>query len=301
MDKVFCIYHGNCQDGFGAAWAVRHALGDDNVEFFEGHYNRPSPDVAGRNVVMVDFSYKRPVLEEMAKQANSILILDHHKSAKEDLAGLFEAPPFSEWQGGAWCPRGGEVGGATRICVASLFDMERSGTGIAWDYFHPNQFRPMLLNHIQDRDLWHFKLMGTREISAGLFSYPYDFEVWDNLIDEGSVAIETLAYEGTGIERKHNKDIAELLAVTQRSMLIAGFTVPVASLPYTMASDAGNRMALGQPFAATYYDTATHRVFSLRSLPGGADVSKIAVSFGGGGHERASGFSVPRDHELAKG
>ena len=32
MSKVLCIYHANCADGFGAAWAVHRALGDD-VEF----------------------------------------------------------------------------------------------------------------------------------------------------------------------------------------------------------------------------------------------------------------------------
>lgn len=35
--KPLCIWHGNCQDGFGAAWSVRHALGD-GVEFHAGVY-----------------------------------------------------------------------------------------------------------------------------------------------------------------------------------------------------------------------------------------------------------------------
>lgn len=37
--KKLCIYHGNCADGFGAAWAVRHALGDE-VEFYPGTYQQ---------------------------------------------------------------------------------------------------------------------------------------------------------------------------------------------------------------------------------------------------------------------
>ena len=52
-----CIYHGNCQDGFGAAWAVWKRFGDA-VEYVPGFYGQPAPDVAGRSVVMVDFSYK---------------------------------------------------------------------------------------------------------------------------------------------------------------------------------------------------------------------------------------------------
>ena len=76
---TMCIYHGNCADGFGAAWAVRKAIPE--ADFFPGTYQEPPPDVTDKRVVMVDFSYKRPVLLEMASQAESILILDHHKSA----------------------------------------------------------------------------------------------------------------------------------------------------------------------------------------------------------------------------
>ena len=32
----------------------------------------------------------------------------------------------------------------------------------------------------------------------------------------------------------------------------------------------------------------------------GLDVSAIAAQYGGGGHARAAGFKVPRDHELAR-
>ena len=83
-----CIYHGNCADGFGAAWVVRKALGE--IDFHPGKYQEPPPDVTGKDVVMVDFSYKRPVLLEMAEKANSILILDHHKTAAEDLLDHFQ-------------------------------------------------------------------------------------------------------------------------------------------------------------------------------------------------------------------
>ena len=51
--------------------------------------------------------------------------------------------------------------------------------------------------------------------------------------------------------------------------------MPVACLPYTMASDAGELLAQGEPFAAVYWDTADHRQFSLRSRDGGMDVATI--------------------------
>lgn len=84
MAKPLVIYHGNCADGFGAAWCFWNKYGDE-YEFHPGVYQEPPPDVADRDVYLVDFSYKRPGLLEMAKTAESITVIDHHKSAIEDL------------------------------------------------------------------------------------------------------------------------------------------------------------------------------------------------------------------------
>jgi len=94
--------------------------------------------------------------------------------------------------------------------------------------------------------------------------------------------------------------VAELVGVCKRRMVIGGHDVPVASLPYTLTSDAGALMAQGEPFAACYWDTTEHRNFSLRATDEGLDVADIAAQYGGGGHAKASGFRVTRDHELAK-
>jgi oligoribonuclease NrnB/cAMP/cGMP phosphodiesterase (DHH superfamily) len=284
--KPLCIYHGNCADGFGAAWAVRQAFDKRRIEFHAGVYQKEPPDVTDRHVIMVDFSYKRPVIDDMAQRARSILILDHHKTAANDLTGY--APPPDTWDDFMDLHDLHEV--------VALFDMHRSGAGITWDFFHDTT-RPPLIDHIEDRDLWRFKLPKTREIQAAVFSYPYDFEVWDRLM---AMDVAELAKEGEAIERKHFKDIDELLGVCQRRLEIGGHSVPVASLSYTLTSDAGHTMAEGEPFAACYWDTESGRVFSLRSTDDGLDVSAIAKAYGGGGHRNAAGFEVPRDHELAR-
>jgi len=257
-----CIYHGNCADGFGAAWVVKRAFGD--IEFYPGVYQKPPPDVTGKDVVMVDFSYKRPVILEMANIANSILIIDHHKTAYDDLTEL---------------PNN----------VTVVFDIEHSGSMLTWNYFFPDQKPPMLLQHIEDRDLWRFVIKDTRNIQASIFSYPYDFNVWDTLMETD---LQMLAKEGVAIERKHFKDIKELISVTSRKMFIGGYLVPVANLPYTMSSDAGHELAKGYAFAACYMDTPNGREFSLRSSDDGIDVSEIAKQYGGGGHKHAAGFRV---------
>lgn len=296
--KPLCIYHGNCADGFAAAWVVRQFFGDGNVDFHAGVYQTPPPDVTHRHVVIVDFSYKRPVLEEMASKALSLLILDHHKTAAEDLGqGLREPPPpymyMDMVRGSAAVPG-----------LCGIFDMARSGAGLTWDYFNSGLKRPALIDHIEDRDLWKFSMPRTREIQATIFSYPYDFKVWDVLMERNPAEF---AVEGMAIERKHFKDIDELLQVVTRTMRIGGYAVPIANLPYTLASDAGHKLAVGQgtdespdhPFAGCYWDTPEGRVFSLRSANRWIDVSEIAKAYGGGGHRNASGFKV--SFEQARG
>ncbi len=238
--------------------------------FHAGVYGQEPPRTEGRHVVLVDFSYKRPVMEQIIAGALSVTILDHHKTAESDLAGL-------EAQN-----------------VNVVFDMERSGAGIAWDYFFPSRKRPALIDYIEDRDLWRFALPQSREVHAGLSSHPYDFEVWDDLVRR---PIEQFVNEGEVIERKHFQDIRSLLPVVKRRMTIGGISVPVANMPITMVSDAGNILATGEPFAACYWDTESGRVFSLRSGDDGADVSEIAASYGGGGHKRAAGFTAPTGWE----
>lgn len=284
--KTLCIYHGNCADGFGAAWTVRQALGAENVDFHAGHYGKPAPDVEGRDVIIVDFSYPFELLVLLGHQARSILIIDHHKTAAEALEKLQPAPAtFSEWA-------------TSTQRVGTIFDMGRSGAGLTWDYFNPGQPRPALINHIEDRDLWKFKLEGTKDVMAAVFSHPQDFATWDLLMADH---INALRLDGHAIERKQQKDVAGLVASNSRYMVIGGVTVPAVNLPHTMASDAGDLLSQGQPFAAIYWDTADGRQFSLRSTDAGEDVSAIAKQYGGGGHRNAAGFRVPAEHPLAKG
>ena len=301
--QPFVIYHANCADGFGAAWAVRARF--PGAEFYAGMYSNEPPDVTGRDVILVDFSYKRQVMLSLGQQARSVLVIDHHKSAIEDLqADGNYIVDMSSWQGPlSWerhmdNPVLDQSEGCSYARIFTVFDLHRSGAGLTWDFFHPGKVRPRLIDHIEDRDLWRFKLPGTREIQAALFSYPYDFGLWDDLMAEDT---RILLHAGEAIERKHHKDIAELIGVCQRFMRIAGNLVPVASLPYTLTSDAGHKMAeqTGAPFAACYWDTPAGRVFSLRSTETGADVSEIAKQFGGGGHKHAAGFRVPPTHALA--
>ncbi len=124
-----CIYHGpGCLDGFMASWVVRLALTDNNVEFLARDYQDPPPDLEllrDRDVYIVDFSYKRDVLTQMAQVAKRVVVLDHHAGAEKELSGLDDEIKSKY--------------GLTNLVI--WFDQTRSGAGLAWDWFSMMQRR----------------------------------------------------------------------------------------------------------------------------------------------------------------
>lgn len=275
MSKPIVIYHKGCIDGVAAAWCFWRLFGN-NLEYFPGVYQEAPPDVSGRVVYLVDFSYKRAVVEELCKTAEKVFLIDHHKSALEDLEGI-SAPNFY-----------------------SASDLGFSGCMLAWRYLNGEDLPPLFLEYIEDRDLWKFKLPDCKSIMMALFSYPITFETFDDLYKMSTTDfLRKMTAEGTAILRKYDLDLETAIKATKRIVIFEGYQVPIANLNGLFASDAGNQMAVDYPFSVTYYDSELHRNFSLRSLEIGADVSVIAATYGGGGHKHAAGFKVARSHPLA--
>lgn len=268
---MICIYHSGCMDGFGAAWVVWKKFQDKEIEFIPARYgDEPPPLLAGKSVVIVDFSYPRDVLLQINEIASSLLVLDHHKTAQANCEGLDFA----------------------------RFNMNKSGAVMAWEWFYPGHHTPSFLRYIQDRDLWRFEMEHSKAINAAIFSYPMDFEVWNRTFAAEPLTVEPLSHlksEGEAILRDRQKTIDSLTrgwAVTRLN--IAGYDVPCLNCPRWLASETLNILAQDEPFAIGYFDSANERTFELRSAEDGIDVSEIAKRFGGGGHFHAAGFSGPK-------
>lgn len=271
------IYHGHCMDGFTAAWAMWLKYPD--AEFVAGVYGQEPPDYDGRDVYLLDFSYKRDVLERIALYATRLVVLDHHKTAQADLDGFAES--FTPDQ---------------LVDVALRFDMDKSGARLAWEWFHPGTEVPLFVRIVEDRDLWRFALPDSKALNAAFFSYEYDFETWNDLRRscDNYDNYNALLGAGVGIERAQAKNVKELVEKLRYQRWLGPHSgIPFANLPYVFASDAGNLMAQNAPFAATYFQQADGWFnVSLRSIEGGMDVSEVAARYGGGGHKHAAGFRV---------
>jgi oligoribonuclease NrnB/cAMP/cGMP phosphodiesterase (DHH superfamily) len=270
--KPLLIFDGGCIDGMGAALSfyLKHR---NKFEYYPGIRTEPPPNVTGRHVYMADFAYKRPLVEEMAKTAQSVTIIDHHRST------------MLEYSDGST-----DVFGATEGNLTVLFNMNQSGAMMAWLYWHNEEDCPRLFHHIQDIDLWRFEFDQTREITMGLRSHPYRFDVWKRFLTKRG--LEKLRKEGEAIGRFNTLKVDDLYE-NRFMATINGYRVPVCNAPNFFASDLGNKMCEGYPFAATFAQLADGRwQYSFRSNSDGVDVSEIAKVNGGGGHIRASGCTV---------
>lgn len=285
-----CIYHGNCDDGFGAAWAIWKRWGYE-VAYVPGTYGKPLPACEGRNVLFVDFSAKRPELVAMADKAKSIVVLDHHKTAEADLkdwAGPTIRPDDVDLLAAKACTETGSP-------IVAVFDMQCSGAVLAWDFAHGiphNDPPPTMLALIQDRDLWRFAFGAvTKRFSAALRTYPMSFEAWDKIAADTDALIE----EGKAILRAHEANIDKFIKDAYFDS-VGDHTVPVVNVPYHYASDAAHALLSlhpSAPFTAAWFRRGDGMIqYSLRSEEHRADVSEIAKRFGGGGHRNAAGFQV---------
>jgi oligoribonuclease NrnB/cAMP/cGMP phosphodiesterase (DHH superfamily) len=280
--KTYVLYHGGCWDGFCAAWVARRHLPAD-TEYIPVQYWQPEPQMECNSMVyLLDFSYKRPEMRNMLSQMHLVIVLDHHKTAETELAGLVDEftmrPDLINNIPGSRLP-------------LIHFDMSKSGGRLTWEHFHGSVKPNWLVEYTEDRDLWRWKLDWSKEINAWLRSFPLDFELWDDfsLVGPGCGAWDMRIDSGTSIIRRESQIVDEHVRHA-REIEMAGHKI-LAVNATVLFSDIAGELAKDRPFGACYFDNGDGlRVWSLRSRDGGIDVSEVARQFGGGGHRNAAGF-----------
>ena len=164
-----CYYHAGCPDGICAAWAILQTQKEEpNTKFhaIKGHAEFKTigipagckefnmNDYLGKSIIFVDVCPDEKSLTTMLDCAESIHILDHH-TTNEALITKYKAHP--------------------KLRLSTIFDMERSGCQIAWDFVtgwninlslckdpmsnsRDDQSRPWFINYVADRDLYKHEL-----------------------------------------------------------------------------------------------------------------------------------------------
>jgi oligoribonuclease NrnB/cAMP/cGMP phosphodiesterase (DHH superfamily) len=259
MDKAI-LYHANCYDGFGAAWAAWKKFGAKALYQSVQYGEDPPAFSEPRAIYLLDFIFPREVIEELRSKGNRVVVIDHHKSAMNALDGLPD----------------------------TVFDMEKAASVLAWEHFFPDAEVPELLQYVQDYDLWKFDLPLSKEVSIALTTYPMEFSVWDGL------DTDALARDGRPLLRLQHEMVQQMC---DQATLVRfdAYEVPVVNVS-AFSSEVGEELLKRfqqAPFSVSYHDRADgQRHWSLRSRPD-FDVSVLAKKYGGGGHRQAAGFETP--------
>ena len=313
--KPLVIHHATCADGFGAAFAAWLKLGDDAeyvpMQYLDPKLNAveawealsaaiPSKANTGREVYILDFSLPKAVMDKLFAVSERVVWLDHHKTAFE-----------------MWCEDG-----ERSLCEQSngrdevILDNNKSGAILTWEYFHPGEEIPQLIRHIDDRDRWQFKMEGTKELNAALWSAPWNFQQWKELNESDLVPMYKA---GKAILRAHDQNVQSVVKGAARNCSIVPAVIDsvesykspwvwwndpehgdtcganglAANCPPHLQSDVGHELANQSGTFGLLWsiDKDGQCKCSLRSN-GGYDVSAIAKAFGGGGHRNAAGFTT---------
>ncbi|MCK9395731.1 MAG: DHH family phosphoesterase [Methylobacter sp.] len=268
-NETLVIYHGDCLDGLGAAWSAFCKLGDQ-ARYIPARYGDDMPDFEpGAVIYILDFSYSPQLLVDASAKAGRIILIDHHMTAMEQCNGFFKTHSIPE-------------------NLSVNFDMSQSGCVLTWRYFFHDLKVPQILLHIEDRDLWRFKLDGTREITSALYE-----RTPIALAEIGALDLGELLAVGR-IQVKFAAGMVQRLAKFAHSVSVAGQVGLAVNAPSLFSSDLGHVLAeKSGTFGMTYqYDGRKQQwTFSLRSI-GDYDVGHLALGFAGGGHRNAAGFAL---------
>lgn len=275
------LYHKDCPDGIGSAWAIYHdnKINNRKIEYHGVEYNKKlNINITNKNVIIVDFSYNLKDLGEICKEASYVTILDHHKTAYKELNSIITNSKLQK----------------SFTNLEFYIDMNRSGAQITWDTMFKND-RPYFIDYIGDRDLWKFELPHSKEFNTALFHTGLlTFEGLDKLYENN--LSKTLIKQGKVILSVHN-NIIDRVAESSVLVLFNNYRVRVPTITFDMnlRSDVGHRLCQFDDcdFSATWEYLFTEKKWkiSLRSLNEcNIELDKIANKYGGGGHMNASGF-----------
>lgn len=261
--NIVILYHNGCHDGFGGAWVAWRKFKNKADYIGVEHGEDALPAISEKDVYLIDICYSEDVMRSLLARNKKVVVLDHHVSQRNVVG----------------------------ISTEHIYDTARCGSVIAWNYFFPDEPIPKLLRHIQDVDLWQFKVRHTKELMAALDEYPFDFELWNSIADEWEDVHAVKKYIAAGsIVLAYENRVLERMVRHAERVDFNGHAAYAVNSPI-LESEIGNWIVRHKKTIAIIWSYKGKEVrVSLRS-DGRTDVSELALRYGGGGHKAAAGFA----------
>jgi oligoribonuclease NrnB/cAMP/cGMP phosphodiesterase (DHH superfamily) len=264
--EVAILYHGGCPDGFGAAYAAWKKFGD-SADYIPVRYNEPIPKhIEGMTVYMIDFCYPKETMDQLSALAQSVTVLDHHEGVRE----VVESMP------------------------SHVYDAERSGASIAWNYFHPDTALPTFLKYVQDADLFKMLPDDARAIISYTYAQPWHFDTWDAFVrNVDDPAERAKMVERGSVYQEYFKLLSHQLANSAELVLFEGYECYLAAAEKMFVTDVGDQLRTKRPPLALIARVgATGLRVSIRS-DDSVNAAVLAQKYGGNGHPKSAAFSLP--------
>jgi phosphoesterase, DHHA1 len=321
------FYHGNCLDGVSAAYC--HKQYSSTTKDCEAKYipmahneiNIPAIQqklsnvdlLQVKKVYVLDFNLDKDCYNYLLNANNDIqiVVLDHHKTAKEAIEKLDE-----------------EFAGKN---IQFYFNLKYSGAVLSYLYFNtqfgiPNDESvldyvvktqvPTWIKMVHDRDLWQWKYKDTKFFTTALFSkitgnanndtngnnyvnyVPSELEQMCKINPSKAESVENLIEAGKIMSEQYENQIQSIIdergyfEVDLLGLGVKGYAVNASNL---FSSELGSKLCRlddEHKYAIIFTFMEKDRVkCSIRSTDD-FDCSGIAKHFGGGGHPQASGFNL---------
>lgn len=336
MKKFVVMYHKFCFDGFCSA-AIAHLYFtqlNKYVDVPQQFHIDYFPVIAGHSeeavniliekypkdvkVLSFDLSFSFQAAVNLLTYFPEAQIVDHHKTTYDKcFVDLHDADILEMFK--------------KRL----HFDNDHSGAALAFKFFFNDKHIPPLVQYVQDRDLWAWKMSDSKAINAGLYrnlSMHYTnegdfkeqspisfinaditfgaidgkipvFDKWISWMVDNSW-MEKIKEEGNIVNDIQGKVIKRLYKSGKNLMIDNNKVFAVNANSFI--SELGNTICEwtekdGSPsynYALIWrYDGQTDTCYvSLRSLQGtDNDVEVVAKNNGGGGHVNAAGFEMKLD------
>lgn len=283
----YVIYHRNCPDGMMASWIYiqycKYKNADlKNVILVPADAGNVPTNLSWdkSHIIMLDISFSKEDLLNIASKVSSILILDHHKTAQTNFSGTFPEN------------------------VRLVFNMEKCGAQLTWDECFSNLDYPWYVEVVADRDLWKWAFPNSKPLGKYLMDNGYfeSHEQLDKLSNwsisdmEQAIAVGKVMLE---VDENNIEAYVKAAILCEFKSPDKTYRVYLVGCPHKYASDVGHKLSSNSEcdFAVMFRYSFEEDVWNLscRSSKNRQDIdlSIICSQFGsGGGHKQAAGFKI---------
>lgn len=273
MSNTKVFFHSADHDGCCSAAIVK--MMSPHAELYPINYGEAFPwDVIDKGdvVYMVDFSLEPfSDMVRLDKMCNLIWI-DHHISAIENSI-------------------------LSNTHISGKRSVEASGCMLTWNFCYPERVMPRAVSLLGRYDIFSLEkdVLEFEYAMRAKDTNPNNQAFWTNLFHDNGVDIDELIADGVIIREYVERTDGKAVKSTYE-FEFEGITALVINRGTTnsLFFEQAPNIEKYKMLIAYSYDGKMYNV-SLYSKHPSVDVSKIAVSYGGGGHKKASGFSTDKN------